>query len=89
MFIENYIEKYKLFFSTDIKSGKIEKSHSLGDTSGENLISNGATLTCKEQLGYHVYSQSSLMNPYNTSTPLITLSLSQDRNVHLFGQIYI
>ena len=85
MYQEDIQEKYKILYNSTKIIEKAPKSHSLGDTSGESLISDGATLTCKEQLSYHVYSQSSSTNPYNTSTPLITLSLPQDRNMHLFG----
>jgi hypothetical protein len=85
MYNENNIEKYRLLFSNKITDRVDVTSHALGATPGESLISDGATLTCKEQLSYHIYSQSNSTNPYNTSTPLVTLNLPADRNVFLFG----
>ena len=49
MFKNNYLEKYKILYNPLIEEGTL---FDLGSTSGEILISDGATLDCKEQLGY-------------------------------------
>ena len=86
MFLDNINRKYMIFYTNEDITGQNDiTTHDLDNTSGERLISDGATLTCKEQLGYHTYSQSSNINPYNGATPLITMSLPSDRNVFLFG----
>jgi hypothetical protein len=51
----DFLEKYKLIWNISISDGKRGISHPLGATPGESLISDGATLTCKEQR----YSESS------------------------------
>ena len=63
MYNENNIEKYRLLFSNKITDRVDVTSHPLGDTPGESLISDGATLTCKEQ----IYLQSSSKSPCNVS----------------------
>ena len=65
MLIDDYMEKYKLLFSPERGTGKTEKSHPLGATPGESLISDGAVLTCKEQI--YLYLQSSSKSPCNVS----------------------
>ena len=67
MFSDN-IDKTNDIFHVPERKGDVEgKTYGLGDTSGETLISDGATLDCKEQLGYQTYSQSTSLNPYNAA----------------------
>ena len=54
MFLDNIDKKYMIFFIPRKDAGDSgDITHDLDNTSGETLISDGATLTCKEQLGYH------------------------------------
>ena len=59
----DFLEKYKLLWNISTSGGERVTSHPLGDTPGESLISDGATLTCKEQ----IYLQSSSKSPCNVS----------------------
>ncbi len=54
MFLDNIDKKYMIFYMPQDSFDQPDTiTHDLDNTSGETLISDGATLTCKEQLGYH------------------------------------
>ena len=61
----DFLEKYKLLWNISTSGGERVTSHPLGATPGESLISDGAVLTCKEQI--YLYLQSSSKSPCNVS----------------------
>ena len=52
MFLGDIKNKYKILYNSTNIIEKGPVTHDLGSTSGETLISDRATLDCKEQLGY-------------------------------------